>query len=425
MDEQCMNAYIRVLEYELVPALGCTEPGAVAFTAASAAKLLGREPERLRLSCSGSVIKNVHSVFIPNAGALKGVEAAAILGALIADPARELCILEGVTPAMIEKAQRLCKTDYCACALAKDVAELYIRVVATAGAETADVTVSGGHTNIVSATRNGQAVQTDASQSEQDAPDKFFMSVRGILEFADACDIERIAPLLQKQIDYNAAIAKEGLAHDHGVNEGRALLAFYGGDDVRVRARANAAAGSDARMDGCTMPVVINSGSGNQGITVSLPVAEYARTLGKSREETLRALALANLIAILQKRTVGNLSAFCGAVHAAGGAACGIAYLMGGGYETISDVITYTLGTIGGMLCDGAKASCASKISHALDTALMGLQLSMQTHACFSGGDGLVRRNVENTIESFGQVARLGMKPTNEEVLAVMLQKDE
>lgn len=420
MDNARKEAYIAILQYELISAFGCTEPAAVAFAAARAAEILKKKPEGIELACSGSIIKNVHSVTIPNADGLKGVTAAAALGAAVGSAEKQLCILEDVAPEQIAGARQLLAGGACTCSLAKDVDELYIHVCLMGGGETAEVTIEGAHTNVVLAKRNGETLLQGESVCRS-VPDKSELTLKGAFEFAKECEVARIAPLMQSQVEENAAIAQEGLRGDYGVNVGRSLLELYGRTDVRVRARAAAAAGSDARMSGCMLPVVINSGSGNQGMTVSLPVAEYAAELGADRETLYRALALANLTAILQKRSLGNLSAFCGAVNAAAGAACGIAYLMGGGYEDCANIVAYTLGTIGGMFCDGAKASCAAKISQALDTALTGLQISMKKRRSFQNGDGLIRENVEQTIESFGVVGRDGMRGANEKILEIML----
>ncbi len=419
-DNMCKETYFKILQNELILALGCTEPAAVAYAAASATEILKKKPERIELFCSGSIIKNVHSVNIPNVSELKGVKAAAAIGAVIGSTEKKLCILEKVTSEQIIEASSLLNGGNCSCSLVTDVNELYIRVLLHCGEETAEVTVEGTHTNVVQAKHNGNVI-VHGEYAQDCKLNTAALTLQDALEFAEKCDIAKLVPLLQTQVDANTAISNEGLCNDYGVNVGRNLLEFYGNADVRIRARAAAAAGSDARMGGCTMPVVINSGSGNQGITVSLPVIEYALELGASKEKLYRALVFANLTAILQKRTLGNLSAFCGAVHAAAGAACGIAFLMGGNYEDCANVVAYTLGTIGGMLCDGAKASCAAKISQAIDTALVGLQISMKKHCGFRNGDGLIRENVEQTIESFSIIGREGMRETNEKILEIML----
>ncbi|MBR1919978.1 MAG: serine dehydratase subunit alpha family protein [Spirochaetales bacterium] len=426
MNSEELEKYYDILDYELIPAYGCTEPSALAYAAAYAASVLGSRPTRIEAYCSSSIIKNVHSVDIPNARTLKGARAAVILGALMANPEEKLCILQHVTPEVLEEAERLFAEGFCTVSLVPDVDGLFIRIVASTESDNAEVEIIREHTNVSLVMKNGRVLEQAKIRSEQDesVPDRSFLSVQGIIDFADSCDIGRIAPVLENQIKDNLAIANEGLHGDYGASIGKNLMDMYGRGDVRILARAAAAAGSDARMSGCVMPVVINSGSGNQGITVSVPVVEYALKYQIPHEKLLRALAVANLVAILQKRTVGNLSAFCGAVHAAAGAGCGIAYMLGYGYEAMSNVISYTLGTIGGMLCDGAKASCAAKISQALDTAITGLQLSVDYGKSFHSGDGLVKENVEKTIDSFGVVGKYGMTKTNEVVLETMLEQE-
>lgn len=415
------EAYYKILRHELIPAFGCTEPGAVSYASAYAASVLGKRPDSMAVWCSCSVFKNVHSVAIPNSDHLKGISAAAILGVLISNPEDALCVLQDVTEDMRKEATRLYDSDFCHVHLSEEDG-LYIKVLVSKGEESAEVVIQNEHTNITSVKRNGEGIMSVSGSGADETPDKSFLTVQGILDFADRCDISKVADLLEKQIEDNSAIAEEGLKGDYGINVGRNLIEEAGHIDVRTRARAMPAAGSDARMDGCLMPVVINSGSGNQGLTVSLPVVEYAKTLGSSHEKLLRALCVANLVAILQKKTVGNLSAFCGAVHAAAGAASGIVYLMDGDYEEISDVISYTLGTIGGMICDGAKASCAAKISQAVDTALTGMRMAMKGKH-LSEGDGLITKDIETTIENYGKVGREGMSETNKVVLNLMLEK--
>ncbi len=422
MESKKDEEFYNILRHELIPAFGCTEPGAVSYASAYAASVLGEKPDHMSVWCSVSVFKNVHSVGIPNSEHLKGISAAAILGVLISNPEDALCVLQDVTDDVRQEATRLYDSDFCKVHLAEDQDGLYIRVLVTKEGRSAEVTIVDEHTNIVSVKRNGKTVMSSKGGSGSGTPDKSFLTVQGILDFADRCDISKISDLLEKQISDNTAIAAEGLKGDYGINVGRNLLEESNSADVRIRARAMPAAGSDARMDGCLMPVVINSGSGNQGLTVSLPVVEYAKDLHSSHEKLLRALCVANLVAILQKKTVGNLSAFCGAVHAAAGAASGIVYLMDGGYNEIADVIAYTLGTIGGMICDGAKASCAAKISQAVDTALTGMHLAMKGKH-LSEGDGLITKDIETTIENYGKVGRDGMSETNKVVLELMLTK--
>lgn len=414
--------YYDLLRHELIPAYGCTEPCALAYAATVATHILGQFPEKMEVVCSSTIIKNVFSVDIPNANDLKGPRAAAILGALINSPEKKLCVLQSVGPEILVKARELYDSSFCTVRLQPDYDCLYIRVEVECQEDSAEVIIVNEHTNIISAKKNGKTL-SHKDLEEVEIPNKDFLTVEGALDFAENCDISEIKEVLESQIANNTKISQEGLRGDYGLCVGKNLISFYGDSNVAVRARAMAAAGSDARMAGCVMPVVINSGSGNQGLTVSLPVIEYAAKLNVSHDKLLRALAFANLVSIRQKRNVGNLSAFCGAVHAAAGAASGICYLLGGSYEDVSNTISYTLGTIGGMICDGAKASCASKINEAIDTALMGMQLSMKKSKYLLHGDGLIKSDVETTINGFGKVGKEGMKETNEVVLNIMLDE--
>lgn len=422
MNDIDFEKYYSLLNYELIPAYGCTEPSALAYCASLSATVLGKRPTVVDAYLSSSIIKNVHSVDIPNAKTLKGSRAAVILGVLMRDSSEKLCILQHVTPAILKEAEEAFAEGLCTIHPVLNQEGLYIKVVCSDGTDSAEVEIVNEHTNISKVVKNGKVLESSELEGSV-IPDRSMLSVKGIIEFADNCDVSRISSVLELQIKDNLAIAEEGLRGNYGASIGKTLMSLYDSNDVRIKARAAAAAGSDARMSGCVMPVIINSGSGNQGITVSVPVVEYAKTLNVDHEKLLRALAVANLVAILQKRTVGNLSAFCGVVHAAAGAVCGIAYLMDYGYEEMSDVISYTLGTIGGMLCDGAKASCASKISQALDTAIIGLQMAANGKS-FRAGDGLVKNNVEETIDSFGKVGKYGMHQTNEVVLETMLDNN-
>lgn len=413
------SRFYKLLRQELVPAYGCTEPSALAYAAAYCVSVLGTLPDKVVVYLSGSVIKNIHSVGIPNAEMLKGPRAAAILGLIIGRPEDKLCILKDVQIKDIERAKELYYSDFCEIKLKNDYDGLYISVYTEKNNNSAEVTIEKEHTRVTSVKKNGKEIESH----EVDHDTLVFkdnITLNDIIVFADNCNINEVSDVLELQIYDNTNIANEGLTGKYGVSIGKEILDLYGNDDVRVRSKAMAAAASEARMNGCVMPVVINSGSGNQGITASLPVIEFAKEYNVSHEKLLRSLCVANLVAIMQKKTVGNLSAFCGAVHAAAGAASGIAYLKGYSYKEISDTITYTLATIGGMICDGAKTSCAAKISQAIDTALMGLQLSIQGRH-FESGDGLVKDSVEETIETYGIVGQKGMKKTNEVVLNLML----
>lgn len=423
MDNAVFERCMALLRQELVPALGCTEPSAVAYAAACAAQALGRPPQSVDVYCSDCVIKNVHSVTVPNSGGRKGVPAAALLGVLVARPERKLQILEEVRPEHLTRLGELLDAKICRCHLAEGTDPLYIRAVVCSCDAQAEAEVSGAHTNLTRLTLNGRSLST-SRQDRETHLDAGGLSFSQLWEFSSCCNLEPLRPLLTRMIQYNTSIAREGLTRLYGVGVGMTLLQQSGSPDVAMRARAKAAAGSDARMNGCPSPVVIVSGSGNQGLTCSLPVIEYARELGAAEEKLLRALILSVLVTLRLKAPIGSLSAFCGAVCAAAGAGAGVAFLLGGDLRTVCDTITYTLGTVGGIVCDGAKSSCAAKISSALEAALFGVFLSMNEHRCFSSGDGLIRCCAEQTVEAYGKMASEGMRQTNLEILHLMLAAD-
>ena len=420
MDEQTYRAYLSILRHELVPALGCTEPIAIAFAAARAREVLGEMPEHLDLYLSGNIIKNVKSVIVPNSDGARGIEAAATLGCVGGEASLCYEVLGHVTPEDIERARALAAGGFCQAHLAEDKDNLYIRVEATAGAHRAVVVVEREHTNVTRIEKDGEVLHAAQASSPSDAPvNKSLLSIRGILDFASRLDLDDVRPILERQVDLNTAISNEGLTGRYGTAVGKILMAMDGGT-VQGRAAARAAAGSDARMNGCSLPVVINSGSGNQGMTITLPIVEYAESWGKSQDEMLRALALANLISVHIKRHIGNLSAFCGAVSAACAAACGVAYLDGCIYEQICMTITNTLGNVGGIVCDGAKSSCAAKIASAVNAGLLSYSMA-KAGQCFHSGEGLVGGDIEQTIQNIGRMGREGMHPTDLEILSIMV----
>ena len=399
MSEAYYDIFADILTEELEPALGCTEPIAIAYCASVMRQTLGLFPEHLHIRTSGNIIKNVKAVTVPNSGGMKGIEVAAILGVTGGRADLVLEVLSCITDEDRKKASELLEQHYAEVELASDVPSLYIEIEGIAGGHNCVCTVSGEHTNITHLEKDGKI----------------------LINRKASCTRGKISTCIDRQIEYNTRIAKEGLSNKYGVSVGRTLLTHYDASDVRIRARAMAAAGSDARMSGCSLPVIINSGSGNQGLTVSLPVIEYAREYKKSHEELVRALALSNLIAIHQKRYIGPLSAFCGAVNAATGAAAGICFLLGGSDEEISQTITDVLANVGGIVCDGAKPSCAAKISSALEAAILSYEMTKEGN-CFKKGEGLVGGDIEKTIESFGRVGRQGMKETDVEILKIMLE---
>jgi L-cysteine desulfidase len=418
-------AYLDLLRTELVPALGCTEPIAVALAAAKAREVLCRMPERAEIRCSGNIIKNVKGVVVPNTGGLKGIEAAALAGIVGGDSSRALEALSSLGPSEVAEAVRLLESGICEVWLAKDVDSLYIAVKLFFGDESAEARIIGSHANIAAIFKNGLQISGhDAPEIHSEAASEPTprLNVRDILEFADSVPIKDIEPSLSEQIRLNSAISDEGLKNHYGVEVGKTLLEGRSGD-MRIRAEARAAAGSDARMSGCALPVVINSGSGNQGMTASLPVIEYASSFGFPREKLYRALVVSNLVAIHQKRQIGRLSAYCGAVSAAAGSGAGISYLRGGDYDEIAATIVNTIATIGGMVCDGAKPSCAAKVAQAVDAAFLALDLS-SSGKVFASGEGLVKGELEDTIASVGRMGSIGMKGTDDEILAIMTDRD-
>lgn len=428
MDKIIYEAYNNILQHDLVVALGCTEPIAIAYAGAKVRDVLGRRPEHITVYCSGNIVKNVKAVTVPNSGGGKGIEVAAILGVLGGDASKELAVLEAVTPEHIEKCHALLREGFCTCELIENVANLYIVIRAAAGNESAEVVVKDYHSNITRIVRNGEVVfskEEGLAQTERGGvSEKNLLNVRDILVFAACVELGDVQEILERQITYNSAIADEGMRGHYGAEVGRTLFGEFDNTNVKLRAKARAAAGSDARMSGCPLPVVINSGSGNQGITVSVPVIEYAKHLKVSREKLYRSLVVSNLIAIHQKRFIGSLSAYCGAVSAGCGSAAGIAYMMGMNYESICNVITDSITNVGGMVCDGAKPSCAAKIAIAVEASIMALHLSKCNHV-FRSGEGLVKDDIEQTIASVGRVARVGMKSTDVEILNIMLDKIE
>lgn len=422
MDKILYDNYINILKEELIPALGCTEPIAIAYAGAKVREVIGNIPDSITVKCSGNIIKNVKGVTVPNSGGLKGIDIAATLGLVGGDPNKNLEVLSTIKPEDIEKTKELISKGFCKCDLIEGSENLHIIIEAKYQNSSALVEIKNAHTNITRIIKDGKELFTsDNSAGQKDSADRDSLNIKEILNFANEVNIEDIKEVIQRQIELNSNIANEGLKNDYGSSVGKTLMKYYG-NDVRNRAKAYASAGSDARMGGCPMPVVTNSGSGNQGITVSMPVIIYAEDMKVSEKKLYRALVLSNLIAILQKKHIGKLSAFCGVVCAATGAASGIAYLNDADYKIISDTITNALCTIGGMVCDGAKASCASKISEAVDCGILAYNLAKDGKV-FKSGDGLVKDDIEATIDSIGRMAKEGMKGTDIEILNIMIDK--
>ena len=420
-------AYIRILEAELIPATGCTEPIAIAYAAAKARAVLGTLPESCLVEASGNIIKNVKSVVVPNTGHMRGIPAAASAGIVAGDADAQLQVISRVSPEAREQIKVYCDTHTIQVVPAHNGKVFYIAITVKAGDSSVRVVIEEFHTNITRIEKDGvclfsqESTGAQAEQPNAEAPHYEWLSVEKILEFADSVDLKDVEEVLSRQIAYNSAISQEGLKNPWGAQIGRTLLKERG-DDIRVRARAMAAAGSDARMSGCELPVVINSGSGNQGITVSVPVIEYARELGASDETLCRALALSNLIAIHEKAGIGRLSAYCGAVSAGCAAGCGIAYLQGADLKAVSHTLVNALAIVSGIICDGAKASCAAKIASSVEAGILGYHMYKNGQQ-FRSGDGIVTKGVENTIRNVGLLGREGMRETDKEIVRIMLQE--
>lgn len=416
------SAYVAVLKNHLRPAMGCTEPIAIAYASAVARRALGTLPERVTVLVSGNIIKNAKAVTVPNTGGKKGIEAACAAGVVAGDPDRELQVIASVSDGQLRAIDEYLKRGVITVDMKPDARLFDILVRAEAGGHIAAARIADRHTNVVDIELDDKVISRreldgeDLSVDENEA----LLTIEGVYDFADTCDTADISDVLDRQIACNTAIAEEGMTGRWGAAVGRVLLDSYGADDVRVRARAYAAAGSDARMSGCELPVIINSGSGNQGITVSVPVIEYAKANGASRERLYRALALSNLVAIRQKALIGCLSAYCGAISAGCAAGAGIAYLNGGSLYIVNHTIVNSLAILSGTICDGAKPSCAAKIASAVDAALVGYQMALDGKQ-FRGGEGIVKKGVENTIRSVGRLGKDGMRQTDEEILKIMI----
>lgn len=417
------SAYIAILKEELIPAMGCTEPIALAYAAAKAREVLGALPDRVLVEASGSIIKNVKSVIVPNTNQLKGIPAAATAGIVAGDPERELEVIAEVSEEKRE-AMRSFLDSVDISVEHVDFGHVFDLIVTEwKGDSYAKVRIADFHTNIVRVEKDGKVLfekPLEENQEDDHRTDRSLLDMEHIYDFANTVEIRDVKDVLDRQIQYNTAICEEGLLGDYGANIGSVLIRTYG-NDIKVRAKAKAAAGSDARMNGCELPVIINSGSGNQGITVSVPVIEYAKDLGCGKEKLYRALVISNLTAIHQKSGIGTLSAFCGAVSAGAGAGAGIAYLIDGSLKAIDHTVVNALAIVSGIVCDGAKASCAAKIASSVDAGILGFQM-YQNGQQFRGGDGIVVKGIENTIRNIARLGKEGMKETNEEIISMMVE---
>lgn len=413
--------YIQILKEELLPAMGCTEPIAIAYAAAKAAAVLGETPDRILAEVSGNIIKNVKSVVVPHTGGLRGIQAAAAAGAVAGDADAELEVISNVTPQQIEEIGKYLETADIEVRHVDNGHIFDIIITVCKGDNEASVRIVDFHTNIVLIRKNGEVIlEREVVSIDDGLTDRECLSIEGIVDFADSVDLDDVRETIERQISYNMAIAEEGLRGNYGANIGSVLLASHP-EDITYRMRAYAAAASDARMNGCELPVVINSGSGNQGITSSVPVVIYAQCNNKTHDEMLRALVVSNLVTIHLKTGIGRLSAYCGAVSAGCGAGAGVAYLQGGRNEAIAHTVVNAIAIDSGIVCDGAKASCAAKIASAVDAGIMGIAMYNKGNEFF-GGDGIVKKGVESTIKTVGKLARRGMKQTDEEIIRLMLE---
>ncbi|MCD8372727.1 MAG: L-serine ammonia-lyase, iron-sulfur-dependent, subunit alpha [Clostridia bacterium] len=419
MEKSVYDKYTAILKAELLPAMGCTEPIAVAYAAALARATLEAIPEKVEICVSGNILKNVKSVIVPNTGGMRGVVSAAAAGIVAGDETKRLQVLSAVAESQYKDIENYIKNAEFTVIKSNSGCIFDIGVTVCNKEHSAYVRIAERHTNVVHVEKDGQAI-IDKSAGEGKDENKSAMSVKEIVEYADTVDIKEIEEVVSRQIEYNSAISAEGLKNDYGARIGKILLASFG-DGVHNKAKAAAAAGSDARMNGCSLPVVIVSGSGNQGITASMPVIVYAESLGSSREQLLRAVALSDLVTVHLKSDIGSLSAYCGAVSAGCGAAAGICYLHGGRYDEIAHTLVNALAIDSGVICDGAKSSCAAKIASSVEAGLLGFEM-YRNGSQFYGGDGILEKGVENTIHNVGDLARIGMRETDEEIIKIMIK---
>lgn len=413
--------YIRILKSELIAAMGCTEPIAVALAGAVAKERLQEPIELVEVWVSNNILKNVKSVVVPNTGGRKGIESAVAVGIIAGDPSKGLEVIADIVPdqenEIIEFLDRVPIKVQPSCN--DNIFDIQVKV--SSRNHNASVHIVGYHTNIQEIKQDDEIVFQKESMNDTQ-PDSVaeLLCVKDIFDFVENVAIEEIAPIIEKQIEYNVKIGQEGIEKDYGANVGKTILKAYG-NDIKVRAKAMAAAGSDARMSGCEMPVIVVSGSGNQGITACLPVYEYAQHLNLTREQTIRAVALSDLLTIHLKTGIGRLSAYCGAVSAGCSAGAAIAYMNGGDFSAIAHTLVNSLAIVSGIICDGAKPSCAAKIASAVEAGILGWQMH-QNGQQFYGGDGIVKKGVENTIQNVARLGREGMKATDDEIVKIMLE---
>ena len=413
--------FIAILKEELRPAMGCTEPIALAYAGAKAREVLGAMPDQIDVLVSGNIIKNVKSVVVPNTGGLRGIAAAVCAGVVTGDASKQLEVISSVSQEQQAALKKYMSEVTVNISPAANDLVFDIDITLHAGNDQARVRIINHHTNIVHISRNDEVlVDLPVEESSEDhLTDKSCLTIERIVEFADVLDPNDVKDTIGRQLEYNLAIAREGLKNSWGANIGSVILNQQGTSDNR-RAAAFAAAGSDARMSGCEMPVIILSGSGNQGITASVPVAVYAESFGSTEEELLRAVAVSDLVTVHQKTGIGRLSAYCGAISAGCGAGAGIAYLHGGRYEAVAHTVVNAIAILSGTICDGAKPSCAAKIAAAVDAGILGYNMYLENQE-FVGGDGIVTKGADKTVSNIGRLAREGMRETDRAILRIML----
>ncbi len=420
MDKQTYETYLDILNSELIPAMGCTEPIAIALTAAKAKKHLEGAATSVEVCVSGNIIKNVKSVMVPGTSGLRGIKAATAAGIVAGDPERELEVLRGITEEQKAEISSFANNTEITVSEADSDYVLDIGITLKNAEHTVYARTLQHHTGLCLVKVDGETVfEREIEQTAGDI-DHSVLTIEGIIEFADTADLSDVSSLLDRQIAYNTAIAEEGLTGKYGAAIGRTLLMSYG-NTVQNRAKAWAAAGSDARMNGCELPVIINSGSGNQGMTASLPVIVYAKELNVSKELLYRALLVSNLTTIHLKTGIGCLSAYCGAISAGCGAGAGVMYLHGGKFKEVAHTVVNAIAINSGVVCDGAKASCAAKIASAVESGLLGMQMYMHGKEFYSG-DGIIAGGVEATIQNVSKLAQNGMAETDKEIIRIMLK---
>lgn len=420
--KEIYSAYTEILKEELMAAMGCTEPIALAYAASIARRELNDLPDRVLVQTSGSIIKNVKSVIVPNTGHLKGIPAAVSAGIVAGNPDKELEVIADVSKEDIKNIEKFMQEKEIVVEHLDEGFIFDIVITLYKGEDYAKVHIINSHTNVVLVEHNHRILKSSDCLNDMpsDTAKYELLNMKDIWDYVNHVDLDDIKELLDRQIAYNMAIAEKGLQSDYGANIGKVILSSDA-NSLKSRAAAMAAAGSDARMNGCELPVIINSGSGNQGITVSVPVITYAKELKSTEEQLYRALALSNLTAIHQRTPIGRLSAYCGAVNAGAAAGAGIAYLSGGDYEAVIHTVVNALAIVSGIICDGAKASCAGKIAFAVEAGILGYNMYMQGQQ-FYGGDGIVKKGIEDTLKSVGRLGKDGMKGTNEEIIKIMLE---